>query len=74
MGIGYGYVPASFADTGELDQTAGQTDFREEETADLLTGGELSESSDASPFRWRRRQGRARANGQGGGQDTPDEG
>jgi hypothetical protein len=77
MGIGYGYVPASFADTGELDQTAGQTDFREEETADLLTGGEPPESSDASPFRWRRRQGRARANGQGGGQDgqdTPDEG
>lgn len=74
MGIGYGYVPASFADTGEVDQTAGQTDFREEETADLLTGGELPESPDTSRFRWRRRQGRARANGQGGGQDTPDEG
>ena len=39
----------------------------------FLTGGELPESPDASPFRWRRRQGRARDR-EGGGQDTPDEG
>jgi hypothetical protein len=56
MGIGYGYVPASFADTGELDQAGGRTGFREEETTELLTGGELPQSPDISPFRrgWRR--------------------
>jgi hypothetical protein len=56
MGIGYGYVPASFADTGELDQAGGRTGFREEETIEVLTGGELPQSPDISPFRrgWRR--------------------
>ena len=77
MGIGYGYVPASFADTGELDQAGGRTGFREEETTDLLTGGELPESPDTSPFRWRWRQGRTRVTRQAGRrrpQDGADEG
>jgi hypothetical protein len=77
MGIGYGYVPASFADTGELDQAGGRTGFREEETADLLTGGELPESPDTSPLRWRWRQGRARVTRQAGRrrpQNTPEKG
>jgi hypothetical protein len=77
MGIGYGYVPASFADTGELDKAAGQTDFHEEESIDLLTGGELPETDDVSPIRQRWRQGRARASEQAGrrpAQDGGDEG
>jgi hypothetical protein len=60
MGIGYGYVPASFADTGELDQAGARTGFRQEETTELLASGELPSSPDASPVRWRWRQGRGR--------------
>jgi hypothetical protein len=68
MGIGYGYVPASFADTGELDQGGGRTGFREDETSDALTGGELPPSDDGSPLRrgWRQGRARARAGGRTG--------
>jgi hypothetical protein len=63
MGIGHGYVPASFADTGELDEAGGRTGFREGEDSGIPPTIDLSEGDDASLLRRSWRQGRARASG-----------
>ncbi len=65
MGVGHGYVPASFADTGLLDHAGGRTGFREGELGDYVPDADLGDSYDDSPWRPGWREGRSRITGRG---------
>src|SRR6266545_7828103 len=60
MGVGHGYVPASFADTGMLDHAGGRTGFGEGELGDHVPDADLGDSYDDSPWRPGWREGRPR--------------
>jgi hypothetical protein len=79
MGVGHGYVPASFADTGQLDQagnhpasfadtgqlddSGGHTGFREGELSEYVPDSDLGDSYDLPLWRAGWREGRSRVSG-----------